>query len=141
VPWCWPPARGFVLDDAAHRVLAAVVPVLLQGAIEQSQVPLAIARIDDAIRSLPLNAQSEVQELFALLSLTPARRFLAGLSVSWEQAGADEVHAFLQRWRFSRFALLQSAYLALRDLALGAWYADESTWSGIGYPGPIKELS
>jgi hypothetical protein len=37
--------------------------------------------------------------------------------------------------------MLQTAYHALHDLVLGAWYADPSSWTAVGYPGPLKELS
>ncbi len=46
------------------------------------------------------------------------------------------MHAFLERWRWSRIALLQSGYFALHDLVLGAWYANESAWGMLGYAGP-----
>lgn len=135
-----PPPR-FALDDKTHQVLAAIVPIVLQGAISADQVGEAIERVGQAIANLPLSTQQEVQDLFALLILAPTRRFVAGLKVDWSRASAEDVAAFLQDWRLSRFALLQSAYHALHDLITGSWYADESTWAGIGYPGPMKELT
>jgi hypothetical protein len=36
---------------------------------------------------------------------------------------------------------LRSAYQALHDLVLGAWYANPANWDAIGYPGPLKELA
>lgn len=134
------PSR-FMMDDAAHGALAAIVPVMLKGAIEENQTEAAILRVQQAISTLPLPTQKEVQDLFALLTFAPARRFVAGVPEDWPQAAPEEVEAFLQRWRLSRFALLQSAYHALHDLIIGSWYADESTWAAIGYPGPLKELS
>ena len=47
----------------------------------------------------------------------------------------------MQDWRLHRFALLRTAYGALHDLSLGAWYAQPASWNAIGYPGPLKELS
>ena len=76
-----------------------------------------------------------------IAALAPARRLLAGVSGGWSGADAAQVSAFLQDWRFHRFDMLQSAYHALHDLIIGAWYADPSTWAAIGYPGPMKELS
>lgn len=135
-----PPTR-FVLDAEGRTALSAIVPVVLDGAIQAGEVPDAVSRVEHAIGNLTLATQKEVQDLFALLSLAPARRFVAGVSSGWAQASADEITAFLHGWRLSRFALLQSAYHALHDLITGAWYADESTWAAIGYPGPMKELS
>lgn len=133
----------FSLDDDARSVLGAVIPVILKGAIDPvpSQVELATRRVTDAIASLPLPIQKEIQDLFGLLTLAPSRRFLAGISGDWPQASEESIVAFLQNWRTSRFTLLQSAYMALHDLVTGSWYSDESTWAAIGYPGPMKELS
>ncbi|HJV85672.1 MAG TPA: hypothetical protein VJ698_09350 [Noviherbaspirillum sp.] len=133
----------FVLDDAAKAVLGAVIPVVLKDAIDPTpaMVQAATARVDVAISGLPFATQKEIQDLFGLLTLGPARRFLAGIPDDWPKARQEDIAAFLQNWRLSRFGLLQSAYQALHDLILGAWYGDESTWAAIGYPGPIKELS
>lgn len=133
----------FILDDAAKSVLAAILPVMLKGVIAAtpSAVETAMARVYDAIAGLPLSAQKELQDLFGLLSFGPSRRLLAGLSDDWPQTQHEDIAAFLQSWRFSRFALLQSAYHGLHDLITGSWYSHESAWTAIGYPGPIKELS
>ena len=74
-------------------------------------------------------------------ALAPARRLLVGIPDDWPDAKTADVAAFLQSWRVHRFTMLQTAYHALHDLVIGGWYADESTWASIGYPGPIKELS
>jgi hypothetical protein len=136
------PSR-FVLDDRAREVLAAVAPVILTGALRpgSDDVQVAIERTERAIRQLPLRVQKEIQDLFALLALAPSRRFLAGLPDDWSHANQEEIAAFLQSWRLHRIGTLQTAYHALHDLVVGPWYADESTWASIGYPGPIKELS
>lgn len=133
----------FVLDDGAKTILASIIPAMLKGAINPGSQDLqrAIQSVQDAIAGLPLASQKELQDLFALLALGPSRRFLAGIPDDWPQAKQEDVTSFLQNWRMSRFSLLQSAYHGLHDLILGSWYADESTWAGIGYPGPLKELS
>lgn len=140
------PAR-FVLDGQAKAAIDAIVPAMLAGALPQGAPARAAAiaattqRVHLAILGLPLNAQKEVQDLFGLLALAPARRLLAGVSGGWSGADPAQVSAFLHDWRFHRFDMLQSAYHALHDLIIGAWYADPSTWAAIGYPGPMKELS
>lgn len=133
----------FMLDDAGKSVLIAIVPVVLKDAIDPSlsSVQTAVAHVHNAISGLPLTTQKEIQDLFGLLTLGPSRRFLVGLPDDWPQAKQEDIAAFLQNWRLSRFALLQSAYHALHDLITGSWYGDESTWARIGYSGPIKELS
>lgn len=133
----------FVLDARAQTALVAIIPAVLKGAVSpsSSEIRTAITRVQDAIAGLPLHTQKEVQDLFALLTLGPTRRFLAGIPDDWAHANQEDVSAFLQSWRMHRIGMLQSAYHALHDLITGTWYSDESHWASIGYPGPIKELS
>jgi hypothetical protein len=134
----------FVLDGEAQAAIEAIVPAMLAGALpadpaaRAAAVAAATGRVHQAILGLPLATQKEVQDLFGLLALGPARRFLAGVVDAWPNASVDQVGAFLQDWRLSRFALLRTAYHAMHDLILGAWYADPSSWAAIGYPGPVK---
>lgn len=135
--------HAFVLDDDGRAVLRALIPVLLDGALDPrgEQLGAALERTIATIRQLPLRTQKEVQDVFALLALGPARRLLAGVPVQWTAAQPDDVAAFLQRWRTHRLGLLQTAYHALHDLVLGAWYSDPTSWQAVGYPGPPFELS
>jgi hypothetical protein len=143
-----PPAADtpFKLDGPARAVLAAVIPAMLDGvlpaepAARAAAIEDATARTQAAILGLPLATQKEVRDLFGLLALAPARRWLAGVSGSWEQADPQQVAAFLQSWRTHRLGLQQTGYMALHDLILGPWYAEPSAWQAIGYPGPLKEL-
>ncbi len=136
----------YILDDSAKMVLAALIPVFLQGALPteagalSAAVQKSISHVQSAVNSLPFIAQKEVADLFNLLAAAPARRWLAGVADEWPQARAEQIRAFLQAWRGHRSPTLQSGYLALHDLVIGPWYGDESTWASIGYPGPIKEL-
>lgn len=137
----------FALDGPAQAVLDAVIPAMLGPALPDAAEARAAAvnaasqRVRDAVLALPLTTQKEVQDLFGLLALTPARRFVAGVKGGWREADPAQVSAFLQSWRTHRLATLQTAYLALHDLILGAWYADAAHWAAIGYPGPLPELS
>jgi len=138
------PLNRFALDGDARIALSAIVGAMLQGALPATAAAatdLAIANTLAAIAGLPLATQKEVQDLFGLLTLGPTRRFLAGMPDDWSVAKREDVTAFLQSWRLHRIMMLQAAYHALHDLILGGWYADETTWASIGYPGPIKELS
>ncbi|MFT5643433.1 MAG: hypothetical protein ACI83P_000979 [Janthinobacterium sp.] len=137
----------FELDGEAALALGAIIPALLGLALPETpeKRAAAIASATEGVRlavlGLPLTTQKEVQDLFSLLALAPARRFVAGISDSWADARPDQVSAFLQSWRMHHFAMLQTAYLALHDLVLGSWYADPANWAAISYPGPLKELS
>jgi hypothetical protein len=137
------PLSPYQLDERAKPVLRAVAGALLQDAMPDSPqaMDMHLARVQAAISGLPLHTQKEIEDLFGLLVLGPTRRFLAGIPDDWEKAKREDVVAFLQNWRMHRLGLLQSAYHALHDLVIGPWYADESNWAAIGYPGPIKELS
>lgn len=125
-----------------RTIVAALVPAILAGALPAAGAARgqAIAQTVDgvgvAIAGLSAAAQKELAELFALLGFAPARLLLAGLWPAWEEATPAQVATFLQGWRNSRFALLRSAYAALHDLVLGAWYGRQETWAAIGYPGP-----
>jgi hypothetical protein len=138
---------AFVLDGDARTVLAAVIPSMLgpvlpaQAAARTAAIGNVLARVDSAIHGLPLATQKEVQDLFGLLALGPARRLLAGVPDSWEQATPRQVAAFLDSWRTHRIGMLVTAYQAMHDLIYGPWYSDPANWAAIGYPGPIKELS
>lgn len=136
-----PPGR-FDLDGTSSAILAGIVPAMLKDAIDpaSSDMQHAIDGVRNAIAGLPLSTQNEIQDLFALLGIAPSRRLLTGLADDWPHVKQEDVSAFLQNWRMSHFALLRSAYHGLHDLILGSWYADDSTWETIGYPGPIKEL-
>ena len=137
----------FVLGGEARAAIDAIVPAMLAGALpqdgasRQAAIAAATSGVHQAILGLPLATQKELQDLFGLLALAPARRFVAGVPDGWASASTEQVGVFLQGWRAHRFATLQVAYHALHDLVLGAWYAEPSTWAAIGYPGPLRELS
>ncbi len=122
-----------LLTAVSAAVLAGILPA--EPVQRRAAVAEAVAGVRKAIAGLSAAAQKEVGELFTLLTLSPARRLIAGVSSPWATAAEAEVAAFLERWRYSRFALLQGAYAALHDLVLGAWYARPDAWPAIGYPG------
>ena len=132
-------ARALGASDRA--VLAAIVPVMLAGALpaeaeaHRKAVASVVDGVSQTIAGMPPATRAELGELFMLLDLAPARRLLAGVSAPWPEASAEEIAAFLQKWRSSRFALLQSGYQALHDLIIAAWYAQPEGWPAIGYPG------
>ena len=132
---------GNPLDASLRTVIPAIAPVMLQGAFptgaDRAAAPERITRgVALAVGALSAASQKEVAELFALLAFAPTRIAVAGLTPSWEQAGAADIEGFLRRWQHSRLDLLKSGYQALHDLVLGAWYADPQSWTAIGYPGP-----
>ncbi len=137
-------AAAPALSAAQRDIVAALAAALLAGALPAAgeERAAAVARAVDgvgvAIAGLSAAAQKELGELFALLGFAPARLLLARLRPGWRMASPEEVAAFLQGWRESRFLLLRSAYAGLHDLVLGAWYGNPDTWAAIGYPGPPR---
>lgn len=133
--------RAVAAPDEEAAMLTAVSRAVLAGALpaaaDERKAALAdtVAGVRKAVAGLSAQAQKEVGELYTLLTLAPGRRLLAGVSAPWAEARDEEVAAFLNNWRFSRFSLLQGAYAALHDLVLGAWYARSENWGNIGYPG------
>jgi hypothetical protein len=125
-----------VLHEKDLALLAAIVPVILRGTPGAASTDLVIDGVDRAVAGLPPHLQSEVQQLLALLASWPGRRFVAGVRSPWREASQAEIAAFLERWRFSRWALAQQGYHALHELVLAAWYARPESWPAIGYPGP-----
>jgi hypothetical protein len=141
-----PLPQRFVLGGEARDALHAIIPAVLAGVLpdageRETRIAATAAGVQQAILGLPFATQKEIQDLFVLLALAPARRLLTGISGRWSQASVAQVSSFLQDWRVHRLGLLRSAYQALHDLVLGAWYADPSSWAAIGYPGPIPELA
>lgn len=130
--------------DARADILAALAPVMLADALpavaeaRKESIGATLAGVDQAIAGLDPMAQKELGELFALLSIAPARWLLTGVGEPWSTASPAQVARFLQRWRHSFWALPQSAYQALHQLIFAAWYGQTGSWADIGYPGPPR---
>jgi hypothetical protein len=129
------------LDAPARTIMDAIIPALLDGALPPG-ADLRTARaetlvaVEQAIAGLPPATREELAELFSLLAFAPTRCLVAGVWSPWSEASTDVIAGFLARWRDSRFALLRSAYGALHQLVLAAWYAQGRAWPAIGYAGP-----
>ena len=130
------------LDASSSPIVAALIPAVLAGSLPTDPAARGSARrevleaFDRAVAGLAPAIQAEVAQLFALLSIPPLRLALAGLASSWEEASPEDVSAFLDRWRASRFALLRAACQSLSQLIIAAWYGNPAAWAAIGYPGP-----
>jgi len=130
------------LDQDATAIVRAIVPGMLGAALPSlepgrgSAIEETVAAVDRAIAGLPPAARAEIAQLFALLALAPGRRVFAGVASPWAEASAGEVDAFLRAWQTSGWALKRTAYDALHQLVIAAWYANPRSWPAIGYPGP-----
>ena len=132
------------LGTAAPAIFAAIIPVMLDGALPQPEaarreaVAETLVNVGRAIAGLPPAAQDELADLVALLGFGPARLLLARVGPPWSQASPAEIEAFLARWRQSGFTLLRSAYDALHQIIYAAWYGNPRSWPATGYAGPPK---
>jgi len=133
--------RFVALAPDARAIVAAIVPVLLDGALPTGGAAVAaldavVIGVDVAIGGLPPAARKELDQLFSLLAFAPTRSLVAGVWSPWPEASPAAVADFLAQWRDSRLLLLRSAYAALHQLVMAAWYGNERAWPAIGYPGP-----
>ena len=130
------------LSDTAGGLVSTLAEAILDGSLPTAPPARAqaleglLARTEDLIRNLPSHSQDELGQLLGLLNHPAGRVGLAGLHTPWAQASVEEVQQALQGMRLSSVSLKRQAYQALHDVIGGAYYADPSTWTELGYPGP-----
>ena len=120
--------------------LRALLPVMLEGAIAAEHMPDAI---DGTLKSLDYNLDhlspemlKLTRQLFDVLGMAVTRGPLTGIWGSWENASADEIRHFLDRWENSSLSLLRMGHSSLLQLVMMAWYGRKESWAHCGYPGP-----
>ena len=129
------------LDARSASAVAALAPVVLAGALpagaaaRDEAIQATVAAFDRAIAGLSAAVQKEVDELFSILRFGPARLMFTGLWSPLEESSAEDIAAFLKRWRHSRFDIQRAGYQAITQLLQAAWYGNPASWAGIGYPG------
>jgi hypothetical protein len=131
-----------VLDGGSASIIAALVPVVLAGALpttspqREGAAREVVEAFDRAVSGLSPAVRGEIDDLLGVLRFGPTRWLLTGLASPLGEASPADVAAFLTRWRSSRFDLLRAGYQALTQLIAAAWYDNPSAWPAIGYPGP-----
>ena len=131
------------LSPAAREVMAKVAQAMLLGTLPTEPVALQAAtnalllRTDAFLSGLPAHVTPELDQLFSLLISAPGRRFLVGLSSSWQEASISEVGTALQAMRSSGTELRVQAYQGLHDIVCVPYFSGEESWAVLGYPGPI----
>jgi hypothetical protein len=129
------------LDERSAAATAALVPVVLEGALPQDAaarsqaIAETVEAFDRAVAGLSPAVQKEVDELFSILRFAPTRLMLAGLWSPVEESSPQEIADFLTRWRRSRFGIQRAGYQAMTQLIQAAWYGNGASWAAIGYPG------
>lgn len=127
------------LNATERAMFAALIPVVLDGALPAGRPELidrVLQALDRSLQSPAPAVQKELRDLFNLLAFPLTRRTLAGLWAPWHAAGRDDIARFLERWRDNRFALFNSAHVGLITLIKCAWYGLPEAFAEIGYPGP-----
>lgn len=135
------PASGFaILRRGDLLFLRALIPVLLDGAVPAEKMSHAVdstlANLDNGLNHLSPEMLKLTQQLFDVLGLTVTRGPLTGVWGSWENASADEIRQFLDRWENSSLDLLRMGHSSLLQLVMMAWYSRQESWGHCGYPGP-----
>jgi hypothetical protein len=135
------PASGFaILRRGDLLFLRALIPVLLDGAVATEKMAQAVdntlKNLDNSLNHLSPEMLKLTQQLFDVLGLTVTRGPLTGVWGSWENASADEIRQFLDRWENSSLSLLRMGHNSLLQLVMMAWYSRQESWAHCGYPGP-----
>lgn len=126
-----------------YRLLFSVLlPVMLDGALPDVATHKLAAqnRTLDAIKqSIAVLPDEQQTELFELLDMLENRLGLLVLTSSMTpllMRSSAELTDMLETWRHSYFALLQTAYLGLRELVMASYYACPEHWSRLHYAKP-----
>jgi hypothetical protein len=134
-------ANGFAtLRDGDLLFLRALIPVMLDGAVVSANMPAAIdgtlKTLDNGLNHLSPEMLKLTRQLFDVLGMAVTRGPLTGIWGSWENASADEIRHFLDRWENSSLSLLRMGHSSLLQLVMMAWYSRAESWAHCGYPGP-----
>jgi hypothetical protein len=134
-------ADGFaILRSGDLLFLRALIPVMLDGAVVSANMPAAIdgtlKTLDNGLNHLSPEMLKLTRQLFDVLGMAVTRGPLTGIWGSWENASADEIRHFLDRWENSSLSLLRMGHSSLLQLVMMAWYSRAESWAHCGYPGP-----
>lgn len=129
------PAR-LVMTRVAQAMLSGLLPADPGG--QKLALDALLQRTDAFLVGLPTHVQAELDQLLGLLASAPGRRFLVGLSASWQDATVAETTAALQAMRESGTDLRIQACQGLHDIVFVPYFSGEASWPVLGYPGPIE---
>jgi len=135
------PANGFaILRDSDLPFLRALLPVMLDGAVAADQRPAAVEQtlhsVDNGLNHLSPEMLKLTHQLFDVLAMGVTRGPLTGIWGAWENASADDIRRFLDRWQNSSLSLLRMGHSSILQLVMMAWYSRAESWPFCGYPGP-----
>ena len=138
-----PGVHGQRLSLAGRTVFTGVGRALLDGSLpvsgseRETALNGLVERVDGLLSGLPAHARAELSQLLSIMECSVGRRTLVGLTDHWPIASVADIQAALQSMRVSKFGLRRQAYQALHDIIGSAYFSDASTWTFLGYPGPV----
>ncbi|MCE4537485.1 hypothetical protein LXT12_09515 [Pelomonas sp. P7] len=127
------PGSRELMRAVAVAVLGDLLPA---GAARESALDAQLARLDQAVASLPAATRKELSDALGLLATAAGRYTLVGLSRPWGEAGPADIRQALDAMRLSSSNTRQQIYHALRDLNAIAFFTEPVNWQAAGYPGP-----
>jgi hypothetical protein len=128
------PSARLVLTRVAQAMLAGTLPV--EPDRQKLSLDALLQRTDAFLVGLPVHVLAELDQLLGLLASAPGRRWLVGLSASWEDATAAETYGALKSMLASGTELRIQACQGLHDLVMVPYFSGEESWAVLGYPGP-----
>jgi len=128
------PSARLVLTRVAQAMLAGTLPA--EPDRQKLSLDALLQRTDAFLVGLPVHVLAELDQLLGLLASAPGRRWLVGLSASWEDATATETYGALKSMLASGTELRIQACQGLHDLVMVPYFSGEESWAVLGYPGP-----
>jgi D-cysteine desulfhydrase len=131
-PIAW---TGQVLSSWEAQVVAAAAPVL--SGVEHLDGLTVAANVDRFLVTTPPAMKAEIHQLMGLVEHGTGLGLQLRRFTKLDDAARE---AFLLSLNV-RGGLLAQAFRGLRDLVLMGTYQQERSWQGLGYGGPLPEMS
>lgn len=129
-------------DPYSRLLFSVLVPVFLDGILPEVAKPRervinrTLDAIFEAIQVLPNEQQAELAELLGLLESRLGLLLVSGSMTPLILRQGDALVTMLESWRYHFLALLQTAYLGLRELVMASFYGCPEHWGRLGYAKP-----
>ncbi len=127
-------------------LLGALIPVLLEGALPEiskhrvDAINRTLDAVNQTLKWLPKAQRQELEQLLDILENRFGLLLLSGSMTPLMLRSPNELVEMLESWRSSWMALLQQAYLGLRELLMASYYACPEHWDRINYNKPKLAL-
>ncbi|MDL2196967.1 TAT leader-containing periplasmic protein [Shewanella algae] len=123
-------------------LLGALIPVLLEEALPEinkhrtSAINRTLDAVNQTLKWLPKAQRQELEQLLDILENRFGLLLLSGSMTPLMLRSPNELVEMLESWRSSWMALLQQAYLGLRELLMASYYACPEHWDRLNYNKP-----